>query len=131
MFIPWLHSDISFSCYQLSSPLLSKTDSTYYACMVIPFKIRLLLYDNMAYAYYLLITVTLNDTDRFPYSFSATQIYSPLSVIFSAVKIRTLSLLVLGQDEQDSGINQVYTGSGDDDTLQFNITSLPTLTVTV
>ena len=75
--------------------------------------------------------MTLNVTDRFPYSFSATHVYSPLSVIFSAAKIRTLSLLVLGQDEQESGMDQSYTGPGDDDTLQFSITSLPTLTVTV
>ena len=67
----------------------------------------------------------------FPYLFSATQVYSPLSVISSAVKMRTLSLLVLGQDEQESGNDQLYTGSGDADTVQFSITSSPTLTVTV
>ena len=57
--------------------------------------------------------------------------YSPLSVISSAVKIRTLSLLVLGQDEQESGNDQLYTGSGDADTVQFNTTSSPALTVIV
>ena len=40
----------------------------------------------------------------------------------------TLSLLNFGQDEQESGVNQVYDGSGDDDALQFSITSLLTLT---
>ena len=49
-----------------------------------------------------------------------------MSVISSVVKIRTLSLLVLGQDEQESGNDQLYTGSGDADTVQFNITSSPT-----
>ena len=49
----------------------------------------------------------------------------------SAVKIRTLSLLVLGQDEQESGNDQLYTGSGDADTVQFSITSSPVLTITM
>ena len=31
-------------------------------------------------------------------------------------------MLVLGQDEQESGNDQVYTGSGDADTVQFSIT---------
>jgi len=70
-------------------------------------------------------------SDRFPDSFSAKHTYSPLSLIFLAVKIRKLSLVVLGQDEQESGMDQMYSESGDDDTLQFSITSLPTLTVTV
>ena len=47
----------------------------------------------------------------------------------SAVKIRTLLLVVLGQDEQDSGNDQLYTGSGDADTVQFNTTSSPTVTI--
>ena len=47
------------------------------------------------------------------------------------MNVKTLSLLVLGQDEQESGNNQVYTGSGDADTVQFSITSSPTLTVAV
>ena len=49
----------------------------------------------------------------------------------SAVKDRTLSLLVLGQDEQESGNDQLYTGSGDADTVQFSITSSLTFTLTV
>ena len=73
----------------------------------------------------------LNPFDTFPYSFSATQVYSPLSVISSAVKIRTLSLLVLGQDEQESGNDQLYTGSGDADTVQFSIAFSLTLTTIV
>ena len=73
----------------------------------------------------------LNPIDAFPYSFSATQVYSPLSVISSAVKIRTLSLLVLGQDEQESGNDQLYTGSGDADTVQFSIISSLTLAIIV
>ena len=70
-------------------------------------------------------------TDRFPYLFSATQVYSPLSVISLAVKLRTLLLLVLGQDEQESGNDQLYTGSGDAVTVQFSITSSPIMTVIV
>ena len=61
----------------------------------------------------------------------ATQVYTPLSVISSAVKIRTLSLLVLGQDEEESGNDQLYTGSGDADTVQFNMTSSLTFTINV
>ena len=76
--------------------------------------------------------VTSNVIDIFPYSFSATQVYSPLSVIISsAVKIRTLLLLVLGQDEQESGNDQLYTGSGDADTVQFNVTTSLALTAVV
>ena len=74
--------------------------------------------------------MTVYVTVIFPYSFSATQVYSPLSVISSAVKIRTLSLLVLGQDEQDFGMDQLYTGFGVDDALQFSSTTSLTLTVT-
>ena len=74
--------------------------------------------------------MTSNIIDAFPYLFSATQVYSPLSVISSAVKIRTLSLLVLGQDEQECGNDQLYTGSGDADTVQFIISSSPKMTVT-
>ena len=51
--------------------------------------------------------------------------------MFLVVKIRTLSSLVLGQEEQESGNDQLYTGSGDDDTVQFSITSSLTLNVTV
>ena len=36
-----------------------------------------------------------------------------------------------GQDEQECGNDQLYTGSGDDDTVQFSITTSLTLTVTV
>ena len=79
---------------------------------------------------YLQTICTLNPFDTFPYSFSATQVYSPLSVTSSAVKIRTLSLLVLGQDEQESGNDQLYTGSGDADTVQFRIRSSSKITVT-
>lgn len=43
----------------------------------------------------------------------------------------TLLLLNSGQDEQESGINQVYIGCGNDDALQFSVTSLLTLTSTV
>ena len=43
----------------------------------------------------------------------------------------TLSLLNFAQDEQESGMDQVYTGSGDDDAVQFSITSSLTLTSTV
>ena len=39
-----------------------------------------------------------------------------------------LSLLNFGQDEQESGVDQVYDGSGDDDALQFSITSSLILT---
>ena len=49
----------------------------------------------------------------------------------SAVKVMTLLLLNFGQDEQECGMDQVYTGSGDDDALQFSTTSLLTLTSTV
>ena len=47
------------------------------------------------------------------------------------MKIRTLSLLVLGQDEQESGNDQLYTASGDADTVQFSVTSSLTLATTV
>ena len=80
---------------------------------------------------YLLVTITSNITDNFQYSFSATQVYSPLSVISSAMKIRTLSLLVLGQYEQESGNDQLYTGSGDADAVQFSITASLMFIVTV
>ena len=43
----------------------------------------------------------------------------------------TLLLLKLGQDEQESGNDQLYTGSGDADALQFSITSSLTLTFMV
>ena len=56
--------------------------------------------------------------------------YSPLSVSL-AIKIRTLSLLALGQDEQKSGNDQLYTGSGDADVVQFNITFSVALTVII
>ena len=49
----------------------------------------------------------------------------------SAMKVIALSLLDSGQDEQESGMDQVYTGSGDDDAVQFNVTSLLALTSTV
>ena len=52
-------------------------------------------------------------------------------VISSAVKIRTLSLLLLGQDKQECGNDQLYTGSGDADTVQFSVTSSLTLATTV
>ena len=42
-----------------------------------------------------------------------------------------LSLLCFGQDKQESGTDQVYTGSGDDDALQFSTTSSLTLTSSV
>jgi len=38
---------------------------------------------------------------------------------------------VLGQDKQESGNNQLYTGSGDAETIQFSKTSSPTLTIAV
>ena len=47
------------------------------------------------------------------------------------MKAKILSLLALGQDEQESGNNQLYTGSGDADTVQFSKTSSPTLTIAV
>ena len=43
----------------------------------------------------------------------------------------TLLLLNFGQNEQESGMDQLYTGSGDDDALQFSTTSSLTLTSTV
>ena len=49
----------------------------------------------------------------------------------SAVKVMTLLLLNSGQDEQESGMDQLYTGSGDDDALQFSTISSLTLTSTV
>ena len=58
------------------------------------------------------------------------QIYFPLLEI-STVKYKMLSLLNFGQDEQESGINQVYSGSGDADVLQFTFTSSLTLNSTV
>ena len=48
-----------------------------------------------------------------------------------AVNFKTLSLLTAGQDEQEPGMVQLYTGSGDDDALQFSTTSSLTLTFTV
>ena len=80
---------------------------------------------------YLLVTIISNVTNNFPYSFSATHVYSPLSVISPAVKIRTLSLLVFGQDEQESGNDQLYTGSGDADAVQFSIIASLIFIVTV
>ena len=67
-----------------------------------------------------------------PYLFLALQAnrYFPLSVI-SAVKIITLTLLVCGQDEQVSGMDQLYTGSGEDDTVQLSTTCSLTFTNTV
>ena len=59
------------------------------------------------------------------------QIKFPLSLMSSGVKLRTLSSLVLGQDEQESGNDQLYTGSGDADTIQFSITSSLTFTIIV
>ena len=38
---------------------------------------------------------------------------------------------MLGQDEHESGNDQLYTGSGDADTVQFSITFSLILTVTV
>ena len=49
----------------------------------------------------------------------------------SAVKIRTLLWWSCGQDEQESGNDQLYTGSGDDDAVQFSITYLLTFTINV
>ena len=72
----------------------------------------------------------LKTINTLPYSFPAVQTYSPLSVI-SAVKIITLSLLVCGQDEQVSGMDQLYTGSGEDDTVQLSTTCSLTFTNTV
>ena len=66
----------------------------------------------------------------FPCLFSAVQIYSPLSVL-SAVKVRILLLWECGQVEQLSGVDQVYAGSGSDDTVQFSVTSSLTFTLTV
>ena len=65
-----------------------------------------------------------------PYLFSATQTKSPLLEI-STVKVMTLSLLNLGQDVQESGVVQLYTGSGNDDALQFSTTSSLTFTFTI
>ena len=48
-----------------------------------------------------------------------------------AVNFKTLSLLTFGQGEQESGMDHLYTGSGDDDALQFSTTSSLTLTSTV
>ena len=53
------------------------------------------------------------------------QVYFPLLVTFMIITF------VLGQDEQESGNNQVYTGSGDADTVQFSITSSLTFTANV
>ena len=69
----------------------------------------------------------LNTTNIFPYLFSATQTYSPLLVLV-ALKVRVLWLWESGQDEQLLGMDQLYTGSGDDDTEQFSITSSLTFT---
>ena len=49
----------------------------------------------------------------------------------SAVKTRALSLLMLEQDEQDSGYDQLYAGDDHGNTLQFSITFSLGLTVTV
>ena len=65
-----------------------------------------------------------------PYLFSATQTKSPLLEI-STIKVMTLLLLNLGQDVQESGIVQLYTGSGNDDALQFSTTSSLTFTFIV
>ena len=44
-----------------------------------------------------------------------------MSVKF-VLKVITLSLLFLGQDKQESGIDHMYSESGDDETVQFSIT---------
>jgi len=75
-------------------------------------------------------TLTVKIICTLPYLFPAVQTYSPLSVI-STVKIITLSLLVCGQDEQVSGMDQLYTGSGEDDTVQLSTTCSPLDTVIV
>ena len=79
---------------------------------------------------HLQLTCTLNSFEIFPYSFLAMQLYSPLSVT-STFKIITLLLWECGQDEQESGVDQLYTGSGDADTVQFSITSSLTFTINV
>ena len=82
------------------------------------------MYEEMTdiYVYcYLHMTWTVNLLCVLPYSLLASQTYFPLLVI-SAVKIITLSLLVCGQDEQVSGMDQLYTGSGEDDTVQLSTT---------
>ena len=38
---------------------------------------------------------------------------------------------MLGQDVQESGNDQLYTGSGDADTVQFSMTSVLTLTIII
>ena len=103
-----------------------------YVCNILCSLVVGLLCSRTANTYhgYLQIAYTLNVFETTPCSFSATHVYSPLSVISSAVKIRTLSLLELGQDEQGSGNDQLYTGSGDADTVQFSISSSPKMTVT-
>ena len=80
--------------------------------------------------YHLQMILTMKFICTLPYSFPAVQTYSPLSVI-SAVKIITLSFLVCGQDEQVSGMDQLYTGSGEDDTVQLSTTCSLTFTNTV
>ena len=84
--------------------------------------LRYMAYKILNFISNLLVTVTIYVTDRFPYAFSAVQVYSPLSVLSSTVKIRTLSLFVLGQDEQEFGNDQLYTGSGYANAVQFNAT---------
>ena len=59
------------------------------------------------------------------------QVYSPLSVITVAMKNTTLLLWNCGQDGQESGNDQLYTGSGDADTVQFSITTSLTLTAAI
>ena len=66
----------------------------------------------------------------FPYSFLATQTYFPMSVR-SAVNIIMLLWCCCGQEKQDPGMDQLYTGSGNDDTLQFSITCIPMFAIIV
>ena len=56
--------------------------------------------------------------------------YFPL-LVMSAVKISVSLWLCCGQDKQDSGMDQLYTGSGNDDTVQFSITCVLAFITTV
>jgi len=76
---------------------------------------------NFYLVYHLLDILIVKVICILPYSLLASQTYSPLSVIL-AEKITTLSLLVCGQDEQVSGMDQLNTGYGEDDTVQLSTT---------
>ena len=79
------------------------------------------------------LTCMINSFETFPYSFSATQTYFPVSVnVMSAVNVMMLLLCCCGWEEQDPAMDQLYTGSDDDDdTLQFSVICIPIFAITV